>query len=248
MVWKPKPAGPKDLREMFHWVYAQLQSLSKQVGDIGGENPGHTHNHATLTNVTPNQHHNQAHLFYGPDHTDVDTANPLIVGSTPYYSGVSWKADNLFSVAAYGGLNRSAPVAFDVTTGWTTLPLDTGLLATPRGIVQIPGSNAIQYSYSGVYKLDIGGIIQGHDSSNSGRTFFLRLYNNTEGAPISQDLAIGVGRNTEDTDFSFGTLAEVEAAALGDDIIVQIGNGDAITGGTLTGGQLATFMIGEWRG
>ena len=167
-MWKPDNAGPRNIRELYHWVHGQFVSLAKQVGDVGGETPGHTHSHTTLTNVTPNQHHNQAHLFYGPDHTDVDTTNPLVVGSTPVFNGSAWGAENLFCVASYGGINRSAPIAFDVTTGWTTFPLDVGLLTNPRGIVQVPASNAIQYSYSGVYKLEISGIIQGFAADPAG--------------------------------------------------------------------------------
>jgi len=34
-------------------------------------------NHAGLVNVTPDQHHNQKHLLYGPDQSDVDTAAAL---------------------------------------------------------------------------------------------------------------------------------------------------------------------------
>ena len=40
MVWKPTPAGPRNLREMFHWIYRQLNSLSAQVGSADGKFDG----------------------------------------------------------------------------------------------------------------------------------------------------------------------------------------------------------------
>ena len=31
MPWQPKPAGPRNLREMFHWVYRQLQDVGNAI-------------------------------------------------------------------------------------------------------------------------------------------------------------------------------------------------------------------------
>ena len=40
MPWQPKPAGPRDLRSMFHWVYRQLQDIGRQVDSAVVENVG----------------------------------------------------------------------------------------------------------------------------------------------------------------------------------------------------------------
>jgi hypothetical protein len=50
----------------------------------------HTHDHDNLTNVTANQHHNQAHLLYGPDHTDVADSGPPEIGDMLEWDGGNW--------------------------------------------------------------------------------------------------------------------------------------------------------------
>ena len=62
MAYKPNPAGPKNLREMFHWVYAELTRIASELGSGGG---GST-DHDDLTNVTPDQHHNRSHNHIDP--------------------------------------------------------------------------------------------------------------------------------------------------------------------------------------
>ena len=48
-------------------------------GSSGGGGGGPV-SHNDLLDVTPDQHHNQRHLLFGPDHTDVDTDTPLSDG------------------------------------------------------------------------------------------------------------------------------------------------------------------------
>jgi hypothetical protein len=63
--FKPTPAGPQNIREMFHWTWKQLQRVGAGLGDEGGTQPpdpppppaGHQHWHENIINVTPDQHH-----------------------------------------------------------------------------------------------------------------------------------------------------------------------------------------------
>ena len=41
----------------------------------------------------PNAHHNQAHLLYGPDHTDVDISAPVADMEVLAYDGVDFRPD-----------------------------------------------------------------------------------------------------------------------------------------------------------
>lgn len=73
MVWRPTDAGPRNIRELYHWVRRELVSVGQEVGNGGG--PG-VDDHDDLTNVTPNQHHNQVHDFLGSDHSNIPATFP----------------------------------------------------------------------------------------------------------------------------------------------------------------------------
>lgn len=49
------------------------------AGGVGGTGGGGSPitDHNNLNGIGPDDHHNQVHLLYGPDHSDVDTATPL---------------------------------------------------------------------------------------------------------------------------------------------------------------------------
>jgi len=109
--WRPKNAGPRNLRELYHWAWTQLKSAGGAIGDEGGTTPpdppptpGHQHWHDNLINVTPDQHHPQIHAHnthtgIGPDdhhpqlhdidsHTDVD----LLVSNLKEGQGIWYDA------------------------------------------------------------------------------------------------------------------------------------------------------------
>jgi hypothetical protein len=67
--------GQPYVREDADWVLGVTSAYSEATYS----KIGHTHNHAALTGVTADQHHNQVHLLYGPDQSDVDTlVTPLV--------------------------------------------------------------------------------------------------------------------------------------------------------------------------
>ncbi len=77
-MYKPQPAGPKSIRELFHYLWKELSSIGRLIGDDTGSPGSHTHPHNTLLNITPNDHHNQVHDFFGSDHSNIpDHALPF---------------------------------------------------------------------------------------------------------------------------------------------------------------------------
>ena len=74
----PKPGAPRNIRELFHWVWQQLKDIDARIGDGdgGGSIPPHTHSHNALTDVSPNQHHSQQHDFLGSDHLNIPYLMP----------------------------------------------------------------------------------------------------------------------------------------------------------------------------
>lgn len=47
MAYSPRPAGPKNLREMFHYLWRNLSEISNDLGGGGGE-PVHEHSHPNI--------------------------------------------------------------------------------------------------------------------------------------------------------------------------------------------------------
>ena len=107
-----------------------------------------------------------------------------------------------FTFAAYGGLRARDQNA---TNNLTALPIPLaftdGTVTTPRGTVQDPANDRIQIIEDGVYMFGFTVMLR-HDSSNSGRTFSLALYDETGGAFVGQGIPVGVGRNVTSTSFS----------------------------------------------
>ena len=68
MAFIPNSAGPRTIRELFHWAWGELKRVGAEVGDEGGStppdpvpDPGHQHWHDNLINVTEDQHHPKVH-------------------------------------------------------------------------------------------------------------------------------------------------------------------------------------------
>jgi hypothetical protein len=73
MAWQPQRAGPKTIRALYHWVWIQLNEVGKLL-DGGGGVPGDGL-HESLTDVTPDQHHDKMHA-----HDGVDGSGPIDYG------------------------------------------------------------------------------------------------------------------------------------------------------------------------
>ena len=108
MAYSPKPAGPRNLREFFHYLWHNLSEIGDNLGDEGGTlppdpapDPGHQHWHDNLINVLPDQHHNQVHALWGPDHSDVDYSDAIKSLEVIRYDGAQFIPDRRTKV--HGG-------------------------------------------------------------------------------------------------------------------------------------------------
>ncbi len=139
-------------------------------------------------------------------------------------------------VAGYGGMDLATPVAFDITAGYSTVPFDALSPAVPRGVTFDLVNNTFTMTQAGVWQFIYNMNLSGHNSTNGGRNFNLRLWNVTLGQLVSKELSQGIGRNETYTLVSVSTLIEVPQIAVDDSHVyrIEVGGADAVTGGTLT--------------
>lgn len=95
MAWQPDRAGPKDIRSLYHWVWGQLNNVGKIIDEGGGG----TTLHEDLTDVTPDQHHAQAHAHNGSDGSGLVDYGDLI--NIPPPSGGDKNVDGGFADDVY---------------------------------------------------------------------------------------------------------------------------------------------------
>ena len=150
--------------------------------------------------------------------------------------------------AGYGGGVQEADIAFTIpTVTYVTLPFDTLSPTVERGVTFNLPANTFTFTARGVWLLTVNLNIEGHNSSNSGRNFEVRLFNVTDSIG-SAGIVIGVGRNQEDTFVSLSLMIEISQADVDDaDVFrVEVGNADtAITGGTLIAAAVQVSHVSE---
>ena len=149
-----------------------------------------------------------------------------------------------FVMAGYGGIDLGNPVALpDITLLYQTLPFDMAALATPRFVTQDIAQEGLRFARPGIWSISVNFALE-HDSSNSGRTFRARLTNVDKGTS-SDGVVIGIGRNSEATNFGAALLAEVASANLGDLYVIEVGAASAtISNVDLESGSFTTFQVG----
>jgi hypothetical protein len=163
------------------------------------------------------------------------------------FKGLWTASTRLFSVAAYGGIRQSTPVALpDIGAGWTTLTADTDSVAVPRAVTQNTANNSLAVNYNGVWLANIGFSIS-HNEAQAGRTILGRLYNLTQ-ATGGAETVVGIARNTDATIFSTTSLIELAEDLIGDEYVVQIGGGDTLLTVTENSFSFSLTMVGEFRG
>ncbi len=151
------------------------------------------------------------------------------------------------SVAIYGAMSTSTTSGnYSLGAGWTQYTDFDTTNVTPKGTTFNTTTDAFQINANGIYMFYFGFSFQ-HNESNQGRTFDVRLFNNADTAPVGQPITVGVGRNTPATNFSYSTMFEVTEAIEDDDLIVQLGNGDSITG-TFDEFEVGVYSVGELQG
>ena len=129
-VLTPPTAGPRNLREMFYYVWTNLRGVVTQTNEhiISIDNPHDTYHSQTL-GQTPNDHHNQVHLLYGSDHSDVDTTDGLLNRDLLAWNGVAFMPDKRMNWITGGYVGGVDYLKHDVI-------VDSGYLA----IVKVPST------------------------------------------------------------------------------------------------------------
>ena len=119
----PPPAGPKTVRELFHYLWKHLTGVVTVTNThiIDNTNP-HNVTHAQLPDVSPNQHHNQAHLLLGADHTDV-LAGTAALRDGLFWNGTKFSLDKRMNYIYGGFVNGTTYQPDDVLqdNGWLSI-------------------------------------------------------------------------------------------------------------------------------
>ncbi len=151
------------------------------------------------------------------------------------------------SIAIYGAMSTSATSGiYALGAGWTQYTDFDTVNVTPKGTTFNTTTDAFQINANGIYIFYFGFSFQ-HDEDHQGRTFDVRLFNNTDSVAVGQPITVGVGRDTPATNFGYSTMFENTDAIEDDDLIVQLGNGDSITG-TFEDFEVGVYSIGEIQG
>jgi hypothetical protein len=223
------------------------ESIFVSAGDSGGSGGGGTPitDHDNLNGLTPDNHHNQVHLLYGPDHSDVDTTHPLVAGSALVHDGTNWIGLPVFPTIGYGGIRLDTPTGMpSLGIGFEVIPADAAVVTSPVTVTQDFGNNGIRFGQEGVWNLSVNFSIE-HNESNSGRQFSVQIYNATE-ATGTAGVIVPVARNQPGTYFSATLMVEVSNADIGDLYQIRVGGGDIITGVLVESYQLSVTHISQF--
>lgn len=131
-----------------------------------------------------------------------------------------------------GGMDMTAPELIGtIDSGWTILDQFDNNLFTPYGITTDPLGGTFTFEFLGLWQESFS-LFFAHNSSNSGRITYVRLWNVTAGAELAR-VPIGVGRNVEDTNSTFTILSRFSEADIGATLRWEIGGGDSFSAVTL---------------
>jgi hypothetical protein len=249
MSYVPRPAGPKNIREFFHYLWGELKAIQTEMETIApGGGPTE---HDDLGGVSPDQHHNQVHLLYGPDQSDVDTTNTLETGSTLVFVAAAdggsdeFEGRNIFIARGYGGIRQSVPIASpDLDATFQVIPADAAVVTIPANVIQDTANNGLNLLLEGVWQVNIL-ISFAHVESQQGRAIQFQIYNATTGAPGGKT-TVPIARNQPGTFLSAGVLMEVSDIAAGDLFQIRVGGGDAVTGITMNSYQFSVSHVSEF--
>ncbi|RKX23097.1 MAG: hypothetical protein DRP45_10880, partial [Candidatus Zixiibacteriota bacterium] len=149
-------------------------------------------------------------------------------------------------IAAYGGIRTPAPVAIpDLGAAWyTIIEMTEGAITEPRGIVQNTANSSLQFPYKGIYAASLN-IVLTHVEENATTTFYVRVFS-PSGGYSSASLPVVIPRNASATDIDVASLLlEIDDVNAGLDVVIQIGNGEIITGVTLVDAYFSAHSISE---
>jgi len=133
------------------------------------------------------------------------------------------------TLAGYGGIRKAGTdvPGNDLGAGWDTLSYlyDSDLTATPRGVVQDNANGTLALNQAGLWTINIV-ISMTHNELNQGRSIEARILNQTTGIG-GNGVVAAIGRNTPGTNIFLSFMVDV--TSVGDDFILQIGNGSTVS-------------------
>ncbi len=172
-------------------------------------------------------------------------AEELNVTSAQLQDLVDFVRDHV-SVAIYGAMSTSGTSSiYNLGASLTQYTDFDTLNVTPKGTTFNTTTDSFQVNANGIYIFYVNFSFN-HDESNAGRTFDVRLFNNTDSALITS-ATVGVGRNTPATNFGYSFMFEVTDTNEDKDLIIQLGNGSTISG-TFENFGIGVYSVGELRG
>lgn len=217
-----------------------------KAGAGGGGTP--ITDHDNLNGITPDNHHNQVHLLYGSDHSDINTTDTLDLGDVLMYNGTVWvpfDALDTFVAAGYGGIVQSTPVGLlNINATEQTIPADTVVITVPKAVTQDLAGNGIRFGFSGVWMFNVSFSIV-HDESNASRQFLVEIFN-VDLSVVTGVTVVAVARNQPGTNMSVSAMIEVSLAVVDDLFVVRlVSPSDIIAAVTLVDYQLSVSLVSE---
>jgi hypothetical protein len=156
-----------------------------------------------------------------------------------------------FGFAAYAGMQYGGAPAriLDLGAGWQTIDVFNALsVDTPKGMTASLVDSSLALNFIGVYALSVS-FSFGHNSSNSGRSVKLRLFDDFNQFPLGSGYQIGTGRNSEHTAASVTIVFDALPSVIGVPILLQVGDASApYTTVDITAVTYSLFSVGEYRG
>ncbi len=184
--------------------------------------------------------------WYDPDEHRRKLAEELNITSAQLQDLVDFTRAHV-SVAIYGGMRTSGTSAnYSLGAGYTKYTDFNTVSVTPKGTTFNTTTDTFQINANGIYVIFIGFAFE-HNEQNAGRKFNVRLFNETDSAAIGSPITVGVGRNTPATNFGYQFLTSLTDGNEDDDIAVQLGGADSITG-TFNSFELSVYSVGEIQG
>jgi len=137
--------------------------------------------------------------------------------------------------SGYGGMSVDPPQSFDIVGAYTTVPFNTNNPLASRGLTINLTNDTVTFTTPGVWLFTFLFNIAGHNSSNGGRNYNIRIWNVTLGQVFGKSVQEGIGRNETYTVASFSVQVEVSQISVDDshEYRIEVGGGDSATGGTL---------------
>lgn len=214
MPWIPTPGGPKNLRELYHWVWNNLVDAGENITGGGGDI---THV-STTGRSDPDQHPTSAITNLDADQAAQDSRLTDIEAEQVVQN------DDIDTrvIAGYGGIQLDVPVGGAIELAWTTLPADNPSYVTPVDVAQEFVTNSLEFQGVGEWIVNVYFSIA-HNESNGGRIFYVRMFNATDNVAVGPGTEVFVARNQPGTVFSVAFSANISPAFVGDRFQIQVG-------------------------